>query len=69
MMSNDLSSRTKQKIAHLVAKQEQYLSTLVVKPCIFLNEIDYYNTTLNATMRDIIKNLETLKMVDKMEIQ
>ena len=65
MMSNDLPSHTKSKIAHLVAKQEQFLSTLTVKPCVFLNEIDYFNTTLNTTMRDIIMDLETLKIMDK----
>ena len=65
MMSKDLLSHTKQKIPHLVAKQEQYLFTLIVKPCVFLNEIDYSNTTLNTTMKDINMNLETLNMVEK----
>ena len=65
MMNKDFPSHTRHKIAHLVAKQEQFLSTLMVKPCVFLNEIDYYNTTLNTTMRDIIMNLESLKIMDK----
>ena len=64
MLSKDLPSHTKMKISHLVAKQEQFLSTLLVKPCVFLSEIDYYNTTLETTMRDIIMDLETLHKLD-----
>ena len=61
MMNSDLPSHTKMKISHLIAKQEQFLSTLMIKPCVFLNEIDYFNVKLQTTMRDIIMNLETLK--------
>ena len=65
MLNNDLPSHTKMKISHLIAKQEQYLSVLKVKPCAYLQEIDYFNTTLNTTLRDIIMNLETLHTFDK----
>ena len=65
MMSNDLPSHTKMKVAHLIAKQEQYLSTLRVKSCVYLQEIDYFNIDLNTTLRDIIMNLETLHTFDK----
>jgi len=61
MTNNDLPSHTKMKISHLITKQEQFLSTLIVKPCSFLNEIDYYNVKLQTSMRDIIMKLETLK--------
>jgi len=61
MTNSDLPSHTKMKISHLIAKQEQFLSTLIVKPCLFLNEIDYYNIKLQTSMRDIILDLETLK--------
>ena len=61
MLNNELPSHTKMKISHLIAKQEQFLSNLIVKPCLYINEIDYYNTTLDTTMRDIIMNLETLR--------
>jgi len=36
----------------------------MVKPCVFLSEIDYYNTKLETTMRDIIMDLETLYKLD-----
>ena len=61
MLNNELPSHTKMKISHLIAKQEQFLSNLIVKPCLYINEIDYYNTSLDTTMRDIIMNLETLR--------
>lgn len=61
MLNNEFPSHTKMKISHLIAKQEQFLSTLIVKPCLYINEIDYYNTNLDTTMRDIIMNLETLR--------
>ena len=61
MLNGDLPSHTKMKISHLISKQEQFLSTLMIKPCLHFNEIDYYNTRLKTTMRDIIMNLETLK--------
>ena len=61
MTNSDLPSHTKMKISHLIAKQEQFLSTLIVKPCLFLNEIDYYNIKLETSMRDIVMDLETLK--------
>jgi len=64
MLGKDLPSHTKMKISHLVARQEQFLSTLMVKPCVFLIEIDYYNTKLETTMRDIIMDLETLHKLD-----
>ena len=35
------------------------------KPCVYLQEIDYYNTILNTTLREIIMNLQTLHMSDK----
>ena len=65
MINNDLPSHTKMKVPHLIAKQEQYLSVLRVKPCIYLLEIDYFNTALNITLRDIIMKLETLRSFDK----
>jgi len=46
MMNNDLPSHTKMKVAHLMAKQEQYISTLRVKSCVYLQEIDYFDTDL-----------------------
>ena len=61
MMNGDLPSHTKMKISHLIAKQEQFLSTLMIKPCVYLNEIDYFNVKLQTTMREIIMSLETLK--------
>ena len=61
MLNNDLPSHTKMKISHLIAKQEQFLSTLIIKPCLFVSEIDYYNVKLETTMREIIMNLETLR--------
>ena len=64
VMSSDLPSHTKRKIARMIHKQEQFLSTLVTKPCVFLSEIDYYNTKLQTTMREIIMNLETLRTFD-----
>jgi len=48
MMNNYLPSHTKMKISHLIAKQEQFVSTLIVKPCLFLNEIDWYNIKLQT---------------------
>ena len=65
MINNDLPSHTKMKVTHLIAKQEQYLSVLRVKPCVYLQEIDYFNTALNITLRDIIMKLETLRSFDK----
>ena len=61
VMSSDLPSHTKRKIARMTHKQEQFLSTLVTKPCVYLSEIDYFNTKLKTTLRDIVMNLETLK--------
>ena len=65
MMQNDLPSHTKMKVTHLICKQEQYLSMLRVKTCVYLQEIDYFNTALNTTLRDIIMQLETLHTFDK----
>ena len=65
MMQNDLPSHTKMKVTHLICKQEQYLLMLQVKTCVYLQEIDYFNTTLNTTLRDIIMQLETLRTFDK----
>ena len=53
MITGEYPSHTKQKITHLIAKQEQFLS-LIIKPCPYLSKIDYFNTTLNATLREII---------------
>ena len=64
MMNNELPSHTKAKVAHLISKQEQYLSVLRVKPCTYLQEIDYFNTNLNTTLREIIMKLETLRSFD-----
>ena len=64
VMSSDLPSHTKRKIARMTHKQEQFLSTLVTKPCVYLSEIDYFNTKLKTTLRDMIMNLETLKTFD-----
>jgi len=36
-------------------------STLIVKPCLYHNEIDYFDTKLDTVMREIVMNLETLK--------
>ena len=65
MLSNDLPSHAKMKISHLIAKQEQFLSVLHIKPCVYLQEIDYYNTTQKKTLREIIMNLQTLHISDK----
>ena len=65
MLSSDLPSHTKMKISHLIAKQEQFLSVLRIKPCAYLQEIDYYNTTLKTSLREIIMNLQTLHTSDK----
>ena len=65
MMQNDLPSHTKMKVTHLICKQEQYLSMLKVKTCTYLQEIDYFNTTLQTTLREIIMQLETLHIFDK----
>jgi len=65
MMQSDLPSHTKMKVTHLICKQEQYLSMLRIKTCTYLQEIDYYNTTLETTLRDIIMKLETLNTFDK----
>ena len=65
MIHSDLPSHTKKKVMHLIGKQEQYLSMLRVKTCTYLQEIDYFNSTLNTTLRDIIMQLETLHTFDK----
>jgi len=65
LMNSDLPSHTKKKIARMTHKQEQFLSTLIVKPCVYLSEIDYYNTELKTTLREIVMNLETLRTFDK----
>ena len=65
VLNSDLPSHTKRKIARMTHKQEQFLSTLLTKPCVYLSDIDYYNSTLNTTLRDIIMNLETLKTFDE----
>ena len=65
MIHSDLPSHTKRKVMHLIGKQEQYLSMLRVKTCTYLQEIDYFNSTLNTTLRDIIMQLETLHTFDK----
>jgi len=65
MLSKDLPSHTKMKISHLVAKQEQFLSILIVKPCVCLSEIYYYNYNLKMTMREIIFELENPHKLDK----
>ena len=65
MMNNDLPSHTKRKISRMIHKQEQFLSTLITKPCVYLTDIDYFNTKLNTTMREIIMNLETLRVFDE----
>ena len=64
VLNSDLPSHTKRKIARMTHKQEQFLSTLMIKPCVYLSDIDYYNSTLQTTLRDIIMNLETLKTFD-----
>jgi len=66
MMNNDLPSHTKRKISRmiLIHKQEQLLSTLITKPCVYLTEIAYYNINLKTTLREIIMNLETLRAFD-----
>jgi len=64
MINKDLPSNTKLKISHFVAKQKQILSTLMVKPCVYLNEIDCFNVNLKTTTRDIVLNLETLQSTD-----
>jgi len=64
MMNNDLPSHTKRKISRMIHKQEQFLSTLITKTCVCLIDIDYFNTKLNTTMREIIMNLETLRAFD-----
>jgi len=48
----------------MIHKQEQFLYTLITKPCVYLTEIDYYNTNLKTTLREIIMNLETLRAFD-----
>jgi len=64
VLNSDLPSHTKRKVARMTHKQEQFLSTLMTKPCVYLSDIDYYNSTLNTTLRDIIMDLETLKTFD-----
>ena len=64
VLNSDLPSHTKRKIARMTHKQEQFLSTLMIKPCVYLSDIDYYNSTLNTTLRNIIMNLETLRTFD-----
>ena len=64
VLNSDLPSHTKRKIARMTHKQEQFLSTLMTKPCVYLSDIDYYNSSLNTTLREIIMNLETLKTFD-----
>jgi hypothetical protein len=65
VLNSDLPSHTKRKIARMTHKQEQFLSTLMTKPCVYLSDIDYFNSTLNTTLRDIIMDLETLKTFDQ----
>ena len=65
ILSNNPPSHTKMKICHLIAKQEQFLSVLRIKPYIYLQEIDYYNTTQKITLREIIMNLQPLHISDK----
>ena len=65
VINNDLPTHTKMKIAHLISKQEQFLSSLITKPCTFISEIDYYNKDVKSTMREIIMSLETLRNFDK----
>ena len=65
VLNHDLPTHTKMKVIHLINKQEQFLSSLLVKPCPYLSEIDYHNKDLNTSMREIIMNLETLRTFDK----
>ena len=53
------------KICHLFAKQEQFASFLHIKSCVYLQVIDYYNTTPKTTSTKIIMNLQTLEISDK----
>jgi len=53
VLNSDLPSHTKRKIARMTHKQEQFLSTLMTKPCVYLSDIDYYNSTLKEIQSNI----------------
>ena len=65
LLNGDLPSHTKMKISRLIAKEEQILSTVMIKSCLHFSEIDNYNTKLETTLRDMIMSLETFKTLKK----
>ena len=53
------------KINHLIEKQEKYGYTLETTYCYDLGDIDYINSNLDMSMRDMIMNLHTIRTFDK----
>ena len=51
----------KQKIIHLIEKQEKYLATLSATESYDLNDIDYVHSSLNMSLRQMIMGLKTLR--------
>ena len=61
----EYTSHRKKKILRLVSKQNHFLNSSIstVTTCDF-EDIDYYDTTLQTSMRNIIVELETIEAVD-----
>ena len=55
----------KQKIKHLINKQEKYLATLSVTESYDLNDIDRVQSSLKMSLRQIIMGLKTLRTFDE----
>ena len=65
VLRKELTSYVKMKVNHLIAKQEKYLSTLSVAELYNLDDIDYVNSSLKMSMREMIMSLKTLRTFDK----
>ena len=64
VLRKELTGYVRRKVNHLIEKQERYHSTLSTIDCYDLGDIDYYNTRLEMTLRDMIMDLKSLRTFD-----
>ena len=65
VLRKEMTSYVRSKVNHLISKQEKYLSTVSVSEVYELEDIDYVNSSLNLSMREMIMTLKTLRTFDK----
>jgi len=64
VLRKELTGYVHRKLNHLIEKQERYHSSLFTIDCYDLGDIDYYNTRLEMTLRDMIMDLKSLRTFD-----